>query len=103
MLQKVDLAEIAVKVAQETRLTILNLLHQKNPAIPFDPLILATFETRLRDFIFASLCLRFLQGESRDAFFARVALELQRQQQDGSTSIDWDALERVAREDDRNG
>ena len=29
MLQKTDLAEIAVEVARETRLTILNLLHQK--------------------------------------------------------------------------
>jgi hypothetical protein len=74
MLQKTDLAKIAVEVAQESRLTILNLLHQKNPAIPFDPLILATFETRLRDFIFASLCLRFLQGESREAFFARMSM-----------------------------
>jgi hypothetical protein len=70
MLQKTDLAEIAVEVARETRLTILNLLHQKNPAIPLDPLILATFETRLRDFIFASLSLTFLQEESREAFFA---------------------------------
>lgn len=100
MLQKADLAEIAVEVARETRLTILNLLHQKNPAIPFDPLILATFEARLREFIFASLYLRFLQGEGREAFFARLAAELQKHGSD--TSIDWSALDRAVEGGDRN-
>ena len=45
-----DLAAIAAEVARETRLAVLDRLHQKNPSMPYDPLLLCTFKERLRDF-----------------------------------------------------